>query len=595
MTTTPMTTTTTNPVLLDDLLARHPRTPGAVLQALREVQARFQHVPPAAVEAIARWCGVGLADIRGVVGFYHFLSDVPRGRYTVYLSDGVTDRLQGSEALRAQLCARLGVVEGETRGDGLVSVHATSCTGLSDQGPAGLVNERPLVRLTPRRIDEIAELIATEVPLDHWPPDFFSVTNPVWRHEQTLSQPIAPGAALEKLLVPDLPTGRMTFLDTLKASGLRGRGGAGFGTWRKWEACRLQPGPKVITCNADEGEPGTFKDRLLLMAWADEMVEGMTIAALCVGATTGFIYLRAEYAFVAPHLEEVLVRRRQQGLLGADVRGSGAAFDVTLHLGAGAYVCGEETALIESIEGKRGIPRTRPPFPVERGHLSRPTVNNNVETFVQVAQIAVHGAAWFRARGTEASPGTRLLSIAGDVARPGLYEVPWGLTVDEVLADCGAVDVGAVLVGGPSGRLVPPASFGRRIAFEDLPTGGAFTVFRRDRDLLEVARRFTQFFAEESCGFCTPCRVGCVQLTALADRFAAGRGSPRDIARVHEVSDLMERLSHCGLGQTAPHPLVDVLTQFPEVLVGRLRTDDEAFDLAAATADMGAIPTTEQP
>lgn len=228
-----------------------------------------------------------------------------------------------------------------------------------------------------------------------------------------------------------------------------------------------------------------------------------------------------------------------------------------------------------------------------------PTVNNNVETFVQVAQIAVHGAAWFRARGTDASPGTRLLSIAGDVARPGLYEVPWGITVDEVLNDCGAVDVGAVLVGGPSGRLVPPSSFGRRVSFEDLPTGGAFTVFRRDRDLLEVARRFTHFFAEESCGFCTPCRVGCVQLTSLADRFAAGRGSPRDVSRVHELADLMQRLSHCGLGQTAPNPLVDVLTQFPDAIAGRLHTDDEAFDLAAATVEMGAItsPSTakEQP
>jgi [NiFe] hydrogenase diaphorase moiety large subunit len=232
---------------------------------------------------------------------------------------------------------------------------------------------------------------------------------------------------------------------------------------------------------------------------------------------------------------------------------------------------------------------------VVRGYEGRPTVNNNVETFVQVAQIARHGASWFRTRGTTTSSGTRLLSIAGDVARPGLYEVPWGITLQEVLADCGAVDVGAVLVGGPSGRLVPPAGFGRRLAFDDLPTGGAFTVFRADRDLVEVARRFTQFFADESCGFCTPCRVGCVQLTTLAGRLAGGRANARDVTRIREVGDLMQRLSHCGLGQTAPHPLLDLISDFPAVVAARLRRGDadDGFDLAGATVDMAALETSD--
>lgn len=573
---------------LDALLAPWPAGPGSLLQVLRDVQARLHHVPEWVIDALAHRWGLGHAAIRSVVSFYHFLSASPRGRYTVYLSDSPTDRMQGSEALLAHLCEQLGVQPEQTRADGLVSVHRTACTGLCDQGPAGLVNERPLVRLTPRRIDEIAHLIRTVTPLEAWPPDFFTVDNPVWRHQQTLSHPIAPGTALHRMLANGLEAGRADMIATLRDAGLRGRGGAGFATWQKWLACQQAPGPKAITCNADEGEPGTFKDRLLLMDWAHEVVEGMTLAALTVGADQGFLYLRGEYAFIAPHLTQVLAERRAGGLLGPDVAGCGRAFDIALHLGAGAYVCGEETALIESVEGKRGIPRTRPPFPVDRGYLGLPTVNNNVETFVQVAQIAVHGAAWFRAHGTVASAGTRLLSVAGDVARPGLYEVPWGITVAEVLADAGATDVQAVLVGGPSGKLIDAGQIGRQIAFEDLPTGGAFTVFDSRRDMLDIARQYTHFFAHESCGFCTPCRVGCVQLADTADRLLAGQAGPRDIARLQETGALMQRLSHCGLGQTAAHPLLDILAHFPEQVRRRLVPDAQAFDLDAALVHLPA-------
>ncbi|HET6787343.1 MAG TPA: NADH-ubiquinone oxidoreductase-F iron-sulfur binding region domain-containing protein, partial [Aquabacterium sp.] len=213
-----------------------------------------------------------------------------------------------------------------------------------------------------------------------------------------------------------------------------------------------------------------------------------------------------------------------------------------------------------------GIPRTRPPFPVDRGVLDQPTVNNNVETFVQVAQIAVQGADWFKAQGTANSSGTRLLSVSGDVAQPGIYEAPWGTRVDEVLAWAGAQDVQAVLVGGPSGHLIPATQTARQLSFEDLPTGGAFTVFNRSRDLLDIARQYTHFFASESCGFCTPCRVGCGQLLDTADRLIDGRASADDIARLKDTADLMQHYSHCGLGQTAFHPLMDVLTHFPQQL-----------------------------
>ncbi|MGE5452342.1 MAG: NAD(P)H-dependent oxidoreductase subunit E [Acidobacteriota bacterium] len=567
---------------VDDLLARHMPGPSALLQVLRQIQARFHHVPPAAIQALVDRWGVSYAAVRSVVGFYHFLSLEPRGRYTVYLSDSVTDRMLGSEALLLQLCERLQLQPDSTRADGLASVHRTSCTGLCDQGPAGLINGRPLTQLTPRRIDEIAYLILTSVPLDEWPVDFFAVTNPVGRHDLTLSHPIAPGRAIEQALM----RGADGMISALREAGLRGRGGAGFATWQKWQACRQAAAPRAITCNADEGEPGTFKDRMLLMQWAHEVIEGMTVAALTVGATQGFLYLRGEYEFIEAHLRDILAQRRQQGWLGPDIAGSRHSFEIDLHLGAGAYVCGEETALIESVEGKRGIPRTRPPFPVDRGYLGLPTVNNNVETFVQVAQIAVHGGPWFTTRGTAQSKGTRILSVAGDVARPGMYEVPWGTTVAQVLTDCGAHDVQAVLVGGPSGKLIDASQLQRQISFEDLPTGGAFTVFNRHRDMVDVARHYTHFFAHESCGFCTPCRVGCGQLVETADRLMSGHASQADMDRLKETGLLMQRTSHCGLGQTAAHPLLDVMAHFPQQVQRRLVSPRRAFDLDAALANM---------
>jgi [NiFe] hydrogenase diaphorase moiety large subunit len=567
---------------ITDILANHPPGPASLLQVLRAVQARHHHVPPAAVEAIVQHWGLSYAAVRSMIGFYHFLSSEPRGRYTVYLSDSVTDRMLGSEAILQALCTRLGVAPDSTRADGLASVHRTACTGLCDQGPAGLVNGRPLTRLTHQRVLAIADLIEAQTPLSAWPADLFAVHNPVWRRALTLKHAIEPGLAIRAALT----LGPEGVLQALREAGLRGRGGAGFATWQKWQACLKAPGPRAITCNADEGEPGTFKDRMLLMQWAHEVIEGMTVAAITVGASEGFIYLRGEYDFIAPHLREVLAERRQLGLLGPHIAGSVHSFDIALHLGAGAYVCGEETALIESVEGKRGIPRTRPPFPVDRGYLGLPTVNNNVETFVQVAQITVHGGAWFAAHGTATSPGTRILSVSGDVRKPGLYEIPWGLTVADVLAECGASDVQAVLVGGPSGKLIDASQLQRQISFEDLPTGGAFTVFNHTRDMVEIARQYTHFFASESCGFCTPCRVGCVQLVETADRLMSGHASARDIDRLQGTGQLMKRLSHCGLGQTAANPLLDVLLHFPAQVQRRLVDDAQAFDLAAATAVM---------
>ena len=266
----------------------------------------------------------------------------------------------------------------------------------------------------------------------------------------------------------------------VKASGLRGRGGAGFATGLKWEACRNAQGKAhYVVCNADEGEPGTFKDRVLLTSYADLVFEGMTLCALAVGAQQGFLYLRGEYRYLLDHLNAVLERRREKNMLGKNILGqAGFDFDIEIHLGAGAYICGEESALIESLEGKRGTPRNRPPFPVTHGYLDQPTVVNNVETFCCRAAIA-HRRGSLRAIGTAKSTGSKLISVSGDCARPGIYEYPFGVTVREMLEDCGAVNTQAVQVSGPSGICVGEKEFHRKLAFEDMPTAGAFMVFDR--------------------------------------------------------------------------------------------------------------------
>jgi [NiFe] hydrogenase diaphorase moiety large subunit len=343
----------------------------------------------------------------------------------------------------------------------------------------------------------------------------------------------------------------------------------------------------VVVCNADEGEPGTFKDRVLLTRHADTVFEGMTTAAFVLGARRGFLYLRGEYRYLLEPLQAVLARRRAQGLLGVAILGhAGLDFDIQIHLGAGAYVCGEESSLIESLEGKRGTPRIRPPFPVESGYLEQPTVVNNVETFCAAAQIAQHGGAWWAGVGTERSSGTKIHSVCGDCERPGVYEYPFGVSIEQVLHDCGATSTQAVQVGGPSGVCLAPHEFGRRIGFEDVPTAGALMVFGMHRDMFEVARGFAQFFAHESCGFCTPCRVGTELIVHRMDKLAAGHGSLFDEAELRELEGLLHGATHCGLGATAANPLRDTLARFRPAYERRLQSPNfvPGFDLDAELA-----------
>jgi len=565
-------------------IMRHEERPDALLQILVEVQAGENWLSPEVISLIAKRLGVPRARVEGVAGFYSFLHTEPVGQYRILFSDNIIDQMLGSQALMAQMCRELIVEPGHLSEDGLVSVDTTSCTGMGDQGPAILVNGRAIPRLTPPRVHEVCELVRDRRPLDSWPPGLFHVDDNIRRKDDLLGCDMAPGDALRAAVA----LGRDGWLEEVKRARLRGHGGAGFPTALKWQTCRDAPGiDKVVVCNADEGEPGTFKDRVLLNSYPDLVIEGMTLAAWALGAAQGFIYLRGEYLHLRDPLQAVLDRRRHAGLLGQNILGTpDFDFDIQIHLGAGAYVCGEETALIESLEGKRGTPRIRPPYPVVSGYLGRPTAVNNVETLAKCCLIARQGGEAFAQKGTAQSTGTKLLSISGDCARPGVYEYAFGTPIAQILEDCGASDVMALQIGGAAGVTIAPYEFVRSIAFEDVPTAGAFMVFNSSRDMFEVARNFVHFFAHESCGFCTPCRVGTTLLSKALDKLAAGYGSSADLREIDDLDRVLKQASHCGLGGAAANPVLDGLAKFRPVYERHMRRKDfaPAFDLDGALA-----------
>ncbi|MDO8207257.1 MAG: NAD(P)H-dependent oxidoreductase subunit E [Gallionella sp.] len=564
---------------LDPILIHHRHNACDLLQILIAAQDHYGYIHSDAIDHLSEQLQLPRSKIEGVAGFYSFLYLQPNGEYRVLFSDNITDRMLGNTDLMESMCGQLWVEPGKLSEDGLLSINTTSCTGMCDQGPAMLVNNIAINRLTHERVNAICELIRERVPVSAWPAMFFAIEDNIQRRDILLSSDFQSGSALAALL----QRGTVETLQEVKISKLRGRGGAGFSTGSKWEFCRAAMGEQhYVVCNADEGEPGTFKDRVLLNNFADMVFEGMTLCARIIGAEKGFLYLRGEYRYLLEHLQAVLQHRRQQNLLGNGILGlSDFNFDIEIHLGAGAYICGEESALIESLEGKRGTPRNRPPFPVTHGYLNMPTVVNNVETFAATCLISLQGGAWYAGIGTDTSSGTKILSVSGDCERPGLYEYPFGVTVAQVLSDCGAADTQAVQISGPSGVCIAPDEFNRRIAFDDIPTAGAFMVFNQSRDMFEVARNFVHFFKHESCGFCTPCRVGTSLLSNMMDKLAHGHGSPYDFAEIEKLNVLLQSTSHCGLGHSACNPVLDTIARFRPAYEMRLAHKNfvPAFDL----------------
>jgi len=578
----------------DDLLtavhsaiARHGAGPHCALQVCQHVQRRFSCVPRDAIPVIASELDTTTGHILGLVSFYSFLHETPRGVFDIYISDSIADHMQGSQGLIGRLCLDLGVIAGVPRLDGRVTVSPTFCTGLCDQGPAGLVNGQPLTRLSRERVDGIVQLVEQAVPLDLWPRELFQVETTIHRRDRLLNNTLTKGEAIQSLAGGSA----QKLLQELEDAGLNGRGGAGFPTSDKWRMCREAPGDAhYVVCNADEGEPGTFKDRVLLTEYADDVIEGMTLCARAIGAQKGFIYLRGEYAWLQPHLEWVLERRRGDELLGTSILGQvDWHFDIEIHLGAGAYICGEESALVESLEGKRGTPRSRPPYPVTQGYFDQPTVVNNVETFFAAAHIAARGSHWFTAN----SPmGSKLHSVSGDCERPGIYEFPVGCTVADIVAAAGGDDASAVQVAGAAGELLLAREFDRPIDLKTLKTSGSFIIFGPEHDLFQTTANFTRFFAHESCGFCAPCRTGTQLARSVVDRMAAGRAFGRDREAIDRLIDVTPVMSHCGLGGSALNPLRNLRDKCPEqyhALFSESDSDVLHFDLEQELSEIRNI------
>ncbi len=536
----------------------------SLIPLLQAVQARYGYVSEHAMQDIADAIGISPVEVQSVATFYHLINTEPTGRFVIRVSSCTPCMMAGAERIMHQFENELGIEVGETTTDGVFTVEWTSCIGMCDQGPAVLVNDSVYTFVTPEKV----YAIITECR------KAFSGLGakangliPNKRNSGPILEGVsAPNAALKKALGMK----RVDVIAELRDSNLRGRGGAGFPTSLKWQLAAAASDPvKFVVCNADEGEPGTFKDRLLLTEYIDTLLEGMTIGGYAIGANTGVIYLRAEYTFMKAAIEAAIEKRHTEKLLGEKILGKDFNFDIHLHMGAGAYVCGEETALIESLEGKRGEPRNRPPFPVDTGLNGHPTIVNNVETFIDAALIVDRGAAWWKQYGTEKSSGTKLFSVSGDCDKPGIYEFAWGLTVNDLLKQVGGEGAKAVQIGGASGTCVPAKDFGRKICFEDVPTGGSIMVFDHDRDMLEIAENFLEFFVEESCGKCVPCRKGCPTLLRGVEELLDGKGSVAYLNKLKSLAETMQCSCVCGLGQSAPNAFLSIIANFSDEVLGR--------------------------
>jgi len=570
--------------------------PTRLMDIARAVQGKFGCVSSQALDLIAQAVGIPRVEVESLVSFYAFLSVKPKGKVVIRLCNDVIDEMLGAEKVARAFIEELGIPFGETTPDGKITLEYAPCIGMCDQAPAALINDIVVTYLSSDKAREIVRVLReTGDPRrlvrrlgdgnNAHPLVYSMVHNNVRRAGPVVLAPLTPGAALRKALAMS----PVEVINDIKTSRLRGRGGAGFPTGMKWEFTRAAGGDrKCIMCNADEGEPGTFKDRVILTENPDLVFEGMAIAGYAIGAELGIVYLRAEYAYLRSFLESVLQSRRNQNLLGRNILGKpGVHFDIRIQMGAGAYVCGEETALISSCQGQRGDPKDRPPFPAQKGHLGMPTTVNNVETFCCAARLLDNGPGWFADIGSRGSTGTKLLSVSGDCSGPGVYEVPFGIKLSDLLTMVGAEDARAVQMGGPSGRMVSPAEFQRTICNDDLATGGSVMVFGPNRNILKVALKFMEFFLEESCGYCTPCRVGTVLMKQKLEEIIQGRGEIGDLEYLQELGSTMKLTSRCGLGQTAANPVLTTIQAFRPAYEALLRKrPDEpclaSFDIRAA-------------
>jgi len=563
-----------------------------LLPALWALQERIGWISPGGLNEICRRLTIPPADAYGVASFYALLALEPRPPRAVHVCEDVACRCHGSQELIAQLEERFGP-EGELSDDGSATWYRSPCLGQCDRAPAALVSvagDEPLERAqAPVTAGAVLDLLAGGEPGPSPGARLPQAGDPSLRLLRRVG--VADPASIDDYrahggyaaLRRAFELGPEGVLREVKDSKLVGRGGAAFPTGVKWEAVARQPArPHYLVCNADESEPGTFKDRELMEGDPFAVVEAMTIAAYATGCERGYLYIRGEYPEAQHALEQALAEARSRGFLGEDVMGEGFSFDVEIRRGAGAYICGEETAIFESIEGKRGEPRNKPPFPVEVGLFGKPTVVNNVETLVNVLDVVLGSGPAFAEVGTEGSTGSKLLCLSGHVARPGTYELRFGATLREVLDLAGGVPGGrplqAVLMGGAAGGFLGPDDLDVPLTFEGARAAettlgsGVVLVLDDTVDLPRLLQRIAAFFRDESCGQCVPCRVGTVRQEEALARLVAGEpcgGLETELALIAEVGQCMRDASICGLGQTASSAVESAIRRLDVFPAGR--------------------------
>ncbi len=586
-----------------------------LMNVLWDLQVKKSCIEHDDITKIANEFNMSRTEVEGVITFYHFYHRKFAGKYTIYLNDAIVGKHSGMEQIKKTFEKELGISPGQVTNDKLFGLFETSCIGLSDQEPACLINFKPFTKLTPDKVISIIKQIREGVRLT----DICDTPNSTIQYTPAEDRTVFFKSYTRFSSLEYIRKNAPEWLiELVKQSKLTGRGGAFFPTGLKWQFCRQNKGDiKYLLCNADEGEPGTFKDRVLLQEHPELVIEGMILAAYAIGASIGVIYLRAEYMYLKKKLQLLIDTYRDAGFLGKDIDAkSPFSFDMYIHLGAGSYVCGEETAMIHSMEGKRGEPTTKEFFPVEKGFNDKPTVVNNVETLATVPRIIEMGLDHYLSLGTPVTPGTKLLSVSGDCKKPGLYEIEWGMKLREFLELVEAEDPHMVLFNGFAGDCLSPADFDREISGENLlanniqfsfidandyakkmtsvglRSGGSFMTFKKDRNILTILKNIADFFVAESCGICVPCRTGNFLLNKKIDKLTLGHAEEKDLQDIKEWSTIITTTSRCGLGKMSSNSLNSAILKFPEVFKNSLseNTDfNKAFDLNKAVEEYDKI------
>jgi NADH-quinone oxidoreductase subunit F len=574
------------------LVKRYPSKRSAVIPMLMFAQDEKGHLTPEIVDDVARFLHLTPLEVEEVISFYSMLTKRPRGKYHLQVCTNISCMLRGADRIWERVKEKTGLKPGGVTTDGLFSIEEVECIGACTTAPAMQVNYDYYENLTPERIDQlIADLKALKGP-ERSPGAVAVESTPLRRQDAT--HPRATRVLTAGMIDADSSSmgnylkrgGYATaekalktmssdaLIGEVKKSGLRGRGGAGFPTGMKWGFVpRQSPKPKYIVCNADESEPGTCKDRPLLEYDPHQLIEGILIAGRAIESHQGYVYVRGEYRYLYNIVIRAIEEAYSRGFLGKNVFGSGWDFDLAAHTGAGAYICGEETALLESLEGKRGYPRIKPPFPAVVGLYGCPTVVNNVETLSAIPHIIKNGGEWFAKFGPEKNGGTRIFSVSGHVKHPGNYEVPMGITLRTLIEDfAGGLREGhrlkAIIPGGSSTPILPADKVDTALTFEDIAKAGsmlgsgAVIVMDETTCIVRMAQVLAKFYAHESCGWCVPCREGTSWLKKIFNRYHGGFGRREDIDLLDSVARKILGHTHCPLGDAAAMPVMSAIQHF---------------------------------